>query len=231
MESSQAASTPANGIWLGLDTCGILGSIALCRWRQGEFDLLAQTELDGRSLSSTLVGAIAELLNRASVKKPDGIVVIYGPGSFTGVRLGVAAVKWLAEAWMVPVVVVSGLELMAAKAGVSAAAQDAHRQEVFLRVAQSERMEMLAGAEELAAIEPKPDRVAVCDDKAVALLQACWPSVALVRIEPVTATDALTFCRDRIASGEVADIASLDGHYLRRSDAEIFGNPVGKQQA
>jgi len=200
-------------------------------WRQGTLELLAHTELDGRSLSSTLVGAIAELLSRASVKKPDGIVVIYGPGSFTGVRLGVAAVKGLAEAWMVPVVVVSGLELMAAKAGVSAAAQDAHRQEVFLRIAGPKTVEMLAGADELAAMDPRPDRIAVCDDKAVALLQECWPAVALVRVEPVTAMDALNFCRDRIVSGEVADIASLDGHYLRRSDAEIFGNPVGKQQA
>jgi tRNA threonylcarbamoyladenosine biosynthesis protein TsaB len=41
-----------------------------------------------------------------------------------------------------------------------------------------------------------------------------------------TAADALTLCVPRIAAGEYADLALLDGHYLRRSDAEIFGQEI-----
>jgi tRNA threonylcarbamoyladenosine biosynthesis protein TsaB len=233
MESSQESSAGIAGIWLGLDTCGVVGSVALASWKEGQLEVLAQTELEGRSLSSTLVGAIGELLARVGVKKPDGIVVVQGPGSFTGVRVGLAAVKGLAEAWAVPVVTVSGLELLAAKAGVSAAAQDAHRQEIFLRVAGNcaETTETLVGAEELRAADNRPAQIAVCDDKAAGLLLACWPDVAQIRIEPANAADTLRFCRGRIEAGVSVDLASLDGHYLRRSDAEIFGTPTGKQQA
>jgi tRNA threonylcarbamoyladenosine biosynthesis protein TsaB len=233
MESSQATPKPADGIWLSLDTCGALGSVALGRWRQGNLEVLAHTELDGRNLSSTLVGSIAEILNRAGVKKPDGIVVVRGPGSFTGVRVGLAVVKGLAEAWAVPVVVATGLELMADKAGVNSAAMDAHRQEIFLRVPNlesgSEAPEMLAGDEELTAMEARPALIAVCDDKATDLLAACWPGVEQLRVEPPNAVDALQFCGKRIAMGDHADLALLDGHYLRRSDAEIFGRPTVKQ--
>jgi tRNA threonylcarbamoyladenosine biosynthesis protein TsaB len=211
----------------------VVGSLALASWKEGRFEVLAHTELDGRSLSSTLVGAIAELLGRVGVRKPDGIVVVQGPGSFTGVRVGLAAVKGLAEAWAVPVVTVTGLELLAAKAGQSAAVQDAHRQEIFLRASGAGQTitETLVGAEELLAMETRPAQVAVCDDKAADLLNVCWPTVEQIRIEPANADDALRFSRDRIEAGVSADLASLDGHYLRRSDAEIFGTPMGKQQA
>jgi len=235
METSQAPATLVASNWLSLDTCGDLGSLALGRWVEGNLEVLAKAQLDGRSLSSTLVGAIADLLRTAGVKKPEGIVLVYGPGSFTGVRLGVAAVKGLAEAWAVPVVVVSGLELLAAKAGVDAAAQDAHRQEVFLRLpdfgAASAALEMLAGAEEMTAMEARPAQISVCDDKATAVLAACWPGASLVRTDPVTAVDALKYCRARIEAGESVDLASLDGHYLRRSDAEIFGKSAGAPQS
>jgi tRNA threonylcarbamoyladenosine biosynthesis protein TsaB len=48
----------------------------------------------------------------------------------------------------------------------------------------------------------------------------------VVRTEAPTAADAFRLCAPRVAAGEFADLALLDGHYLRRSDAEIFGDPV-----
>jgi tRNA threonylcarbamoyladenosine biosynthesis protein TsaB len=47
-------------------------------------------------------------------------------------------------------------------------------------------------------------------------------------VAPPTSADALLLAAPRILSGSFADTALLDGHYLRRSDAEIFGNMVGK---
>ena len=115
--------------------------------------------------------------------------------------------------------------MLARKAGTPSAALDAHRSEVFLRV---ERMgaapsELLAGKRELAAIAPTPIRVAVCDDGAAALLAAAWPQTLHVRVAAPTAADAIRLGEARLTAGAFDDLALLDGHYLRRSDAQIFG--------
>lgn len=211
---------------LGIDTCGPSGSVALGRMAGGLVEILEQKELAGRSYSATLVAAVGELLSGAGVRLEavGAIIAVSGPGSFTGVRVGLSAVKGLAEVSRIPVVAVSRLEVLAWKAGVGASALDAHRHEVFLRLGKPgiEMRELLAGAEELAAIRPAPERVAVCDT-AEELLREAWPTAELVRAEAPTAADALQLCAERVARGEFADLALLDGHYLRRSDAEIFG--------
>ena len=123
-----------------------------------------------------------------------------------------------------PVVAVSRLEVLAFKAQVPSAALDAHRSEIFLRIAECpESREVLAGAHDLAQIDDYPARIAVCDQSAAALLGSAWPAVQLVQVSPPTAADALQLCAPRLAAGQFADLALLDGHYLRRSDAEIFG--------
>lgn len=202
--------------------------MALGRLVRGAVGILDQKELAGRSYSATLVAAVAELLAGAGVRLGElaAIVAVNGPGSFTGVRVGLSAVKGLAEVHRIPVVPVSRLEVLADKAAVACSALDAHRNEIFLRLSRSgeEARELLAGADELAAIDPPPARIAVCD-AAAELLRAVWPRAELVRVGAPTAADALTLCAERVQRGEFADLALLDGHYLRRSDAEIFGEP------
>jgi tRNA threonylcarbamoyladenosine biosynthesis protein TsaB len=106
---------------------------------------------------------------------------------------------------------------------VESAALDAHRHEVFLRLCEDgQARELLAGADEFAAIAPPP-RIALCDDAAAQLVSSVWPAAELVRSEAPTAADALRLCAPRAAAGDFVDLALLDGHYLRRSDAEIFG--------
>ena len=97
--------------------------------------------------------------------------------------------------------------------------------EIFLRLGepQAQARELLAGAQELAAIDPAPKRIAVCDEAAAALLAAAWPATELVRTPAPTAGDALLFGAARVDAGVFVDLALLDGHYLRRPDAEIFG--------
>jgi tRNA threonylcarbamoyladenosine biosynthesis protein TsaB len=217
-------------ILLAIDTCGPTGSVALGRWDGQTVEILGQIELEGRSYSSTLVAAVSEVLARGGVtlREVGAIVAVSGPGSFTGVRVGLSAVKGLAESARIPVVAVSRLEVLAAKAGVESAALDAHRHEVFLRVGApgEPARELLAGAHELAAIDPVPTRIALCDDAAAELLGAAWPQAELIRTAAPTAADALLLCAPRVTAGEFVDLALLDGHYLRRSDAEIFGEPA-----
>ena len=214
---------------LGIDTCGPSGSVALGRLTGNVLEVLGQTELAGRSYSATLVTAVGALLAGAGVKLIDvgTIVAVNGPGSFTGVRVGLSAVKGLAEPTGIPVVAVSRLAVLAGKAGCVAAAFDAHRGEVFLRVPgrDGEGAELLTGGTELVSMRP-PGHIAVCDEAAASLLASAWPGVALVQAPAPTAADALQLTVARVGAGDSVDVALLDGHYLRRSDAEIFGEPA-----
>jgi tRNA threonylcarbamoyladenosine biosynthesis protein TsaB len=219
---------------LAIDTCGPSGSVALGRQTENSLEILGQIELEGRSYSSTLVAAVGELLASSGIELSHlaAIVAVNGPGSFTGVRVGLSAVKGLAEPARIPVVAVSRLEVLAAKAGLGLSALDAHRHELFLRLGGSglEARELLAGVQELAALNPASAPagapIAVCDDTAATLLASAWPTVKLLRTPAPTAADALKLCAPRVVAGKFVDLALLDGHYLRRSDAEIFGEPA-----
>jgi tRNA threonylcarbamoyladenosine biosynthesis protein TsaB len=210
---------------LGIDTCGPTGSVALARLSGENLEILGETALDGRSYSEMLIAAIDELLKAhgLALHSVACLVAVSGPGSFTGVRIGLSAAKGLGEGADLKAVAVSRLEVLARKAGLPDAALDAHRHEVFLL---ADGRELLAGASDLAAIHPPPPRVAVCDDAAAELLASAWAGTELLRVSAPTASDAIAFAVPRIQAGDFADVLLLDGHYLRRSDAEIFGDPA-----
>lgn len=73
----------------------------------------------GRGHAEALMPAIAALLGEIV---PDAVVVDIGPGSFTGIRVGVAAARALGLAWGVPVCGCSGAMLVAAQAFAAAPA-------------------------------------------------------------------------------------------------------------
>jgi tRNA threonylcarbamoyladenosine biosynthesis protein TsaB len=212
---------------LAIDTCGPTGSVALGRLPGRDLEILGQIELASRTYSTTLVPAVAELLRSAGIELRElgGIIAVNGPGSFTGVRVGLSAVKGLVEGTEIPVVAFSRLEVLSRKSGLPCSALDAHRGEIFLRLERmdSKPIEILAGPSELAAIRPEPIRVAVCDEEAAGVLAAAWPGTQLVVTPSPMAADVLRMGEGRLTAGIFADVALLDGHYLRRSDAEIFG--------
>ena len=80
-------------------------------------------ELVGRGHAERLVPMIAELLGE---RRPDSILVDCGPGSFTGVRVGLAAAHGLAIGWKVPLAGYSSLALLAAASGAAAVAAALH---------------------------------------------------------------------------------------------------------
>ncbi len=172
---------------------------------------------------------MADLLRQAGTQlgQLSAIVAVNGPGSFTGVRVGLSAVKGLAEGNRTPVVAVSRLEVLASASGVPSAALDAHRHEIFLRLAEPSgaARELLAGAAELAAIPPPP-RVAVLRRGRGRNCSGGLAGHGVGRIRAPTAADALMLAVPRVDAGEFVDLALLDGHYLRRSDAEIFGEKL-----
>ncbi|MDE3199551.1 MAG: tRNA (adenosine(37)-N6)-threonylcarbamoyltransferase complex dimerization subunit type 1 TsaB [Acidobacteriota bacterium] len=224
---------------LAIDTCGAAGSVALARIGEADagdgpvVEILGQEELAAKTYSATLIRAIERLLGTAQyrVAQLGAVVAVSGPGSFTGVRVGLSTVKGLAEPNQTPVATVSRLEVLAKKAGLDSAALDAHRGEVFLRLGADGRevQELLAGAAELAAVTSPPSSIAVCDDSAQKLIENAWPGIGCVRVTPPTAADALRVAAADIVAGLFADLALLDGHYLRRSDAEIFGEKAASR--
>src|SRR5262249_37068825 len=120
------------------------GSIALASAPEDarnslELTILDAVPLEGGTFSAQLVPQIAALLARNGLEKEDigAFVVASGPGSFTGLRVGLAAIKALAEILGKPIASVSRLEAVARAAGVRGtviAALDAGRGEVYTGV-------------------------------------------------------------------------------------------------
>jgi tRNA threonylcarbamoyladenosine biosynthesis protein TsaB len=207
---------------LGIDTCGLQGSVALARLSGDALETLAETELAGKTYSARLTGAIRELLARRAVglRELAAIVVTSGPGSFTGIRIGLSTAKGLAEAHGTPILAVSRLAVLAYVAGTRAAALDASRGEFYLGEFAGEQQEWLvARARFLKEAARLGDGLAVCEVSVLAL------ALNARSVAPPTAAQALEFALPRLKAARFDDATRLDGDYLRRSDAEIFAKP------
>lgn len=132
---------------LAFDTC--LGAVSVAvRWRSAEGELLVRHafELRERGQAERLMPMIAEVMEKAGLafSDLDRIAVTVGPGSFTGVRVGVAAARGLALASALPVAGTTSLAVMAHRAfemlgaergeRLLAVAADARRGMVYLQL-------------------------------------------------------------------------------------------------
>lgn len=97
-------------ITLALSTTSSVLSVALV---DGPRVLARSHERIGRGHAEALVPTIDQLL---AGQRPKRILVDIGPGSYTGIRIGIAAARALGLAWSVPVAGVSALSLVAAQA-------------------------------------------------------------------------------------------------------------------
>jgi tRNA threonylcarbamoyl adenosine modification protein YeaZ len=95
---------------LVIDSATPACSVALL---EGEAIVAEAHEVVGRGHAERLVPMIADLL---AGRRPDAILVDCGPGSFTGVRVGLAAAQGLRIAWAVPLAGYSSTSLLAAAA-------------------------------------------------------------------------------------------------------------------
>src|SRR5438874_10681441 len=122
---------------LAVDTSGKNGSLGLVRF-EGEIGrTLELLLLEGGAFSAQLIPQISALLVKQSLSKHqiDGFAVVSGPGSFTGLRVGLAAIKASAEILQKPIAAVSLLEVVARAAGTRGrmiAVLDAGRDDVYV---------------------------------------------------------------------------------------------------
>lgn len=219
---------------LSIDTSGKNGSVALARGDAEKFQLIASSPVEGGTFSAQLIPQIARLLSENNLKKSDidAFAAATGPGSFTGLRIGLTAVKGLAEILHKPIAAVSVLEACVLKSGITYddarvfAALDAQRNEVYLGEYMLQKgrasciAELLVTREEF--VKRVQGKVAVTPDDDLAKAAR---SAAVVHIERPNSTDIARIGLEKIARGETVSVEELDANYIRRSDAEIFSKP------
>jgi len=207
---------------LAVDTTAPSGSIALA----GDSGIIEEVVIDSPDgFAHVLFGEIDRLLarHRLGIEQIDLFASASGPGSFTGVRVGLTAVKGLAEATGRKVVAVSNLQALAGYGSrpLRAVVLDARRGEVYGAVYD-------AG-------------LGLVQDEMVAKLPVWLASLPQGELEFIThgidldgaphpvleAPKALAgsigrIAFDRLVRGQVLDPAEIDANYVRRSDAELL---------
>jgi tRNA threonylcarbamoyladenosine biosynthesis protein TsaB len=216
-------------ILLAIDTSGKDGGITLARVAEAEDIIALETvALEGGTFSAQLVPQIAGLLAKHGSTKNDigAFAVASGPGSFTGLRVGLAAVKALAEILVQPVAAVSRLEVLARSAqgnGRVWSALDAGRGELYIGEYDFDEGRLLderlePQAEFLAKV---PGAKLVTPERALAEAAR----IAGVDVEEVARAGSEAIARlgwEKIQRGQVVSPEMLEANYIRRSDAEII---------
>jgi tRNA threonylcarbamoyladenosine biosynthesis protein TsaB len=211
---------------LAVDTTGEYGSLALLRGEELADEVLLHAP---GGFAQVLYRHLAELCDRHGLTPAaiDCFAAASGPGSFTGVRVGLACVKGLAEATGRPAVAVSNLQALASlgDAPLRAAVLDARRGEIYGAVydaaARLVSPEVVAPFDAWIATLPAGDLQFVSPD--FTPFQEALRGTRFERAQVLTAPRALAGAVARLASlAEPRDPAALDANYVRRSDAELL---------
>ncbi|HVW11692.1 MAG TPA: tRNA (adenosine(37)-N6)-threonylcarbamoyltransferase complex dimerization subunit type 1 TsaB [Bryobacteraceae bacterium] len=200
---------------LAVDTAGEIGSIALA----DDDRVLGQVRLESPGgFGQMLFGQLEKLLSNCGVRLAD--VDLYaagcGPGSFTGVRIGLAAVKGLAEVAEKPALGISNLAALAAcgSADLRAAVIDARRGEVYAAVFDREGREVVPPA-----VLPLADFVESAGDRPVEwVTMAVDIGRAATVVGPELAGAIAKLAIERFRSGAACDPAAMEAEYVRRPD-------------
>jgi tRNA threonylcarbamoyladenosine biosynthesis protein TsaB len=219
-----------NELILSLDTTHEFGSVALLEGESVIEEILLHSP-DG--FGHVLYEHLERLFGRHGrhVGQVACFAAASGPGSFTGVRVGLACVKGLAEAAGKKVAGVSNLAAMARFGSIRqrATVLDARRGEVYGAVYDSEGrticeetvssfskwLETLPGGEmEFISPDFSPYRAALAGTRL---------ENAKITITPRTLAAAIgRIALERFRAGLAQDPAEIDANYVRRSDAELF---------
>jgi tRNA threonylcarbamoyladenosine biosynthesis protein TsaB len=235
---------------LAFDTTGDHGGAAL--YRDSECLASAESETPA-NYSVTLFQMVARLLREAGMQDTGSLeglravelyAVANGPGSFTGIRVGLAAAQAWAKAFGRPATAVSILEAMveeaAPQADLALPILDARRGEFFLaafrRIA-TETGSQFAAASGGTVLKPEALRrllddylrsgaVVTClvrehDQRTQALREALPGSLGWVEVRGTLLPAIARLALEAHRKGRVQSPAELDAYYIRRSDAEL----------
>ena len=207
---------------LAIDLTSEYGSLALVDDDRVLDEVVIQSK-DG--YSHVMFDPIDALLrnNGWPLNSIDCFAVAHGPGSFTGVRVGVAAAKGFAAAMGKPIVCVSNLRAVASygSAPVRAAILDAHREEIYGGVYNAD-LDLIG--EELAIkpavwLESLPEGAEFVS--AETAMFAAWAPQLTIAPRALAGAIGRIAARD-FKAGIAIEAAAADANYVRRSDAEMF---------
>lgn len=221
---------------LALESSAKAASVAVC---EDEFLLAESYQNHGLTHSRTLLPMCQSLLEHCglTLDEMDLIAVAHGPGSFTGLRIGLSTAKGLAWPAEKPCIGVSTLEAMAWNlagfGGIACCAMDARRQQVYharfsldadapLRLSQDAAVSI---EEVFDALRGEKKRLILVGDGA----QLCYDYGKSLDLNLSLAPPNLRFAHAygvaraalvHAKLGEVTSGAGLSAHYLRLSQAE-----------
>ena len=208
-------------IVLSIDSCLGACSAAVL---DGDRVLAARAEPMMRGHQERLAPLVQEVMAEAGIgfDRLDRIGVTLGPGSFTGLRVGLAFAEGLSAALNVPLVGVGSLEaLVFGLRGYVVAAVDARREQIYLQLFRGgqplsePRALSLAEADQLIGSHGLPERLI---GSGAPLLGASYPAA---RIDVLAAPDPVAIAR-LAAAGEPSD-GTPKPLYLRAPDAKLPG--------
>jgi tRNA threonylcarbamoyladenosine biosynthesis protein TsaB len=228
-------------ITLAIDSSEARGSVSLVR---DGARVCGTRHDDGSDYSAWLLPAVDRILAeaRSGLEKVDVLAVATGPGSFTGLRVGLTTVKAWAEVYHKPVVGVPRLDAVARSANPNAtlvaACYNAQRGQLFgalfrrasggeerigaeLVATPEEFVEFVVGharSETVAWVSLDPDLIKPVERLKTRLLQGD----ALIAGSPELATTVGILAEESASRGDFKDALALDANYVRRSDAEVF---------
>lgn len=229
-------------VLLSIQTASPAGSVAITRGKA----LLAEINLDvKRTPTEWLLSSIEELLGMTDLTKADldAVAVVRGPGSFTGLRVGLATAKGIAMAAGCPLIGVSSLQCLAMQVPNSTmpvcVMLDARKQEVYTASYQWHQGHPLAVSEEQ-VIKPAelldnlPDKVIFVGNGAdvykdmITAEMGDRAGFAPAFLNLPRASSAAFLALKAWDSGEETSADELMPNYLRPSEAEL--NLINKQK-
>lgn len=214
---------------LGIETSTRAAGVALI----SDEKILAEISQESKLYhSENLLPQIEQVLKIANVEKVDAVAVSIGPGSFTGLRIGLAAAKALAYAWQIKIIGVPTLHALAYHFPQTSATIlsliDAQKNSAYVQSFRNakplEEISVRPITEILTAAEQSDDEIILCGD---VLNKIKGDLPANVKFAPLNlrmprAVNVAICGKILLDKGEVGNVMNLEPLYLRRSEAEIL---------
>jgi len=216
---------------IAIDTSQPEGSVTIAKADGIEVRPLATQTIQGGTFSAQLIPVISDLLQQQGGRPEDivGLCVSVGPGSFTGLRIGLAAVKGLAEVLVKPVAAISALEALVHQAptdGTWAAVMDARRGEFYLGEYSRVGATVARLSESLCSLDELQDAVRERGAQIISVrpvppaLKDVFPTI--VEVDTPGSLEIAKLGARKLHSNQTTSVEALDAVYLRRDEALFF---------
>lgn len=217
---------------LAIDTSTDVCSVCIIDSQSFVADYVSKSS---KTHSERLLPAIELLFSQLSFSLTDidGLAVIHGPGSFTGLRISLSVVKGLAFALNRPVVAMNALEVAASQIdqdGWICPAMDARRGEIFTGLFRREKGEMVTvvGPKSVSPLKWKEElpaeRIHFCGPGAALYFDTLKTEGSTIHFADFVLARSLgKLALRKLEAGDVVTGAQVHAAYLRPSDAEVSG--------